>query len=74
MEIGVYTFGDLVAAPHTGRTVSGEARVRQMLDLARRADAAGLDVVARSLALFADEVAPVLRAHAAPTGRQPAEA
>ena len=45
MEIGVYTFGDLVADPHTGRTVSGEARMRQMLDLARHADEAGLDVV-----------------------------
>ncbi|MEQ9946395.1 LLM class flavin-dependent oxidoreductase [Pectobacterium aroidearum] len=45
MELGIYTFGDLVADPHTGRTVSGQERMWQMLELAKLADQAGLDVI-----------------------------
>lgn len=45
MELGVYTFGDLVADPKTGRTISARERMRQLLDLARLADQAGLDVL-----------------------------
>ncbi|MGI4885438.1 MAG: LLM class flavin-dependent oxidoreductase [Janthinobacterium lividum] len=45
MELGIYTFGDLVADPKTGRTISAKERMRQLLDLARLADQAGLDVL-----------------------------
>ena len=33
MELGIYTFGDLVADPHTGMAVSAQERMRQMLEL-----------------------------------------
>ncbi len=45
MELGVYTFGDLVADPHTGHRVTAAERMQQMLELARLADDAGLDVI-----------------------------
>lgn len=45
MELGIYTFGDIVADPHTGRKPSPAERMRQMLDMARLADDAGLDVI-----------------------------
>jgi alkanesulfonate monooxygenase SsuD/methylene tetrahydromethanopterin reductase-like flavin-dependent oxidoreductase (luciferase family) len=45
MELGIYTFGDLVPDPSTGRTVSAQERMRQMLEMARLADEAGLDVI-----------------------------
>ncbi|MGI4871884.1 MAG: LLM class flavin-dependent oxidoreductase [Janthinobacterium lividum] len=45
MELGVYTFGDLVADPKTGRTISAQERMRQLLDLAQLADQTGLDVL-----------------------------
>ncbi len=45
MEFGVYTFGDLVADPRTGRIPSSRERMRQMIDMAILADEAGLDIV-----------------------------
>ncbi|ODT21685.1 MAG: hypothetical protein ABS35_16680 [Kaistia sp. SCN 65-12] len=45
MELGIYTFGDIVADPHTGRKPSAGERMRQMLDMARLADDAGLDII-----------------------------
>jgi alkanesulfonate monooxygenase SsuD/methylene tetrahydromethanopterin reductase-like flavin-dependent oxidoreductase (luciferase family) len=45
MELGVYTFGDMSTDPATGRAVGPQERMRQMLDMARLADEAGLDVV-----------------------------
>ena len=45
IELGIYTFGDLVADPHTGRTVSGRERMRQMLEMAKLADDTGLDII-----------------------------
>ncbi|AYM14713.1 MULTISPECIES: LLM class flavin-dependent oxidoreductase [Agrobacterium] len=45
IEFGIYTFGDLVADPHTGRTASATERMRQMLKMAEIADEAGLDIV-----------------------------
>lgn len=45
MELGIYTFGDIVADPHTGRKPSPAERMRQMLDMARLADDVGLDVI-----------------------------
>jgi len=44
MEFGIYTFGDIVPDPKTGRAISGQERMRQMLDMARLADEAGLDI------------------------------
>ncbi|OEO31027.1 hypothetical protein VW23_018225 [Devosia insulae DS-56] len=45
MELGIYTFGDIVADPHTGRKPSPSERMRQMLDMAKLADNVGLDVI-----------------------------
>lgn len=45
MELGIYTFGDLVADPRTGKAVSAHERTRQMLEMAKLADDAGLDVI-----------------------------
>jgi alkanesulfonate monooxygenase SsuD/methylene tetrahydromethanopterin reductase-like flavin-dependent oxidoreductase (luciferase family) len=44
LELGLYTFGDLVADPHTGKHVSPEERMHQMLRMAQLADDAGLDI------------------------------
>ncbi|MDB5586294.1 MAG: hypothetical protein JWP26_1264 [Devosia sp.] len=45
MELGLYTFGDMVADPHTGFKPSPTERMTQMLDLARLAEEAGLDII-----------------------------
>ena len=45
MELGIYTFGDMVAEPQTGRLPTSIERTRQMMDMARLADDAGLDVI-----------------------------
>ena len=45
MQLGLYTFGDLVADPVTGQAPSAMKRMRQMLELARLADESGLDVI-----------------------------
>jgi len=45
MELGIYTFGDLAADPHTGKKPTSTERMRQLMDMARVADDAGLDVI-----------------------------
>lgn len=45
MELGIYTFGDIVTDPATGQRVSPVERTRQMIALARLADEAGLDIM-----------------------------
>src|SRR5271170_2588732 len=45
MELGIYTFGDMVIDPATGRAASPPERTRQMLEMARLADEAGLDII-----------------------------
>ena len=45
MELGLYTFGDIVKDPGTGKAVSPQERMRQMLEMARIADEAGLDIL-----------------------------
>lgn len=45
MELGIYTFGDLVADPRTGRTITGQERMNQIFALAKIADEAGLDLM-----------------------------
>jgi len=45
MELGIYTFGDLAADPHTGKTPTSIERTRQLMDMSKLADDAGLDVI-----------------------------
>jgi probable LLM family oxidoreductase len=44
MELGVYTFAELRADPHTGETISPEQRVRNLLEEIELAEQVGLDV------------------------------
>jgi probable LLM family oxidoreductase len=46
MEIGLFTFGDLTPDRLTGRTISAEQRLREVLAAAKLADEVGLDVFA----------------------------
>ena len=45
-ELGLYTFGDLMPEAQTGRAVSAQQRLAQILAAAKLADASGLDVFA----------------------------
>ncbi len=45
MEIGISTFVELVADPHTGRTTSPAQRMRDLVEEVTLADQVGLDVV-----------------------------
>lgn len=45
MELGIYTFGDIVPDSHTGEAVTALVRTRQMLNMAKLADEAGLDII-----------------------------
>jgi probable LLM family oxidoreductase len=44
IEIGLYTLGDIVPDPHTGKVISPEKRLKEILEAAKLADEAGLDV------------------------------
>ena len=44
MEIGLYTFAELYADPSTGRTISPQQRLADLLEEAELADELGLDV------------------------------
>ena len=44
MELGVYTFGDVLGDPRTGTTISPEQRVRNLMEEIELADQVGLDV------------------------------
>ena len=44
MELGLYTFGDLTADPHSGRAITAKQRYDEILAAAKLADDAGLDV------------------------------
>ncbi|MGY1820705.1 LLM class flavin-dependent oxidoreductase [Geodermatophilus sp. SYSU D00079] len=44
MELGVYTFGDVLRDPHTGTTTSPEQRLADLLEEIELADQVGLDV------------------------------
>ena len=46
MELGVYTFGELLSDPNTGRPTSPQQRLKDIVAYARLADEAGLDVFA----------------------------
>ena len=43
-EIGLFTFGEITADPLTGRPIDPAVRLRELIDLAKLADQAGLDV------------------------------
>ncbi|MFC7366614.1 MULTISPECIES: LLM class flavin-dependent oxidoreductase [Bhargavaea] len=43
-EIGIYTLGDIVRDPHTGKTLSAGQRLKEIIDAAKLADRLGLDV------------------------------
>lgn len=45
MEIGIYTLADLVPDPHTGKAISAKQRLDEIIEAAKLADEAGLDVV-----------------------------
>src|SRR6185312_13173791 len=44
MEIGIYTLGDLGPDPRTGKTISSQQRLQEVLATAKLADEAGLDI------------------------------
>jgi probable LLM family oxidoreductase len=44
MELGIYTFGELTPDPTTGRTISPQQRVRDLVEEIELADQVGLDV------------------------------
>src|SRR5215471_5688606 len=44
MELGIYTFGELTPNPDTGRTISPEERLRNLIEEIELADQVGLDV------------------------------
>lgn len=44
MEFGLYTFGEMLADPHTGETISAEDRMENVIRTAKLADELGLDV------------------------------
>ncbi|NRD79168.1 LLM class flavin-dependent oxidoreductase [Bacillus sp. BRMEA1] len=44
IEIGLYTLGDLCPDPSTGKTLSAQQRIKEIIAAAKLADEAGLDV------------------------------
>ncbi|WP_419180542.1 LLM class flavin-dependent oxidoreductase [Bacillus salipaludis] len=44
MEIGIYTLGDLVPDPQSRKTIHASERLKEIIEAARMADEAGLDV------------------------------
>lgn len=73
MELGIYTFGDIVPNPHTGRRALPVERMQQMLDMARLADDVGLDIIGvgehHGLGYVNSATATMLAAMAAQTRR-----
>ena len=46
MQFGIFTVGDVTTDPTTGRTPTEHERIKAQVEIAKRADAVGLDVVA----------------------------
>lgn len=44
IEIGLYTLADIGPDPHTGKSVNAQQRIREIIEAAKLADEAGLDV------------------------------
>lgn len=43
LEFGLYTLGDHLPDPHTGKRISAEQRIHEIIDLAKLADQAGIN-------------------------------
>lgn len=43
LEFGIYTLGDHIPDPHTGERISGKQRIKEIIELAKLAEQAGLD-------------------------------
>lgn len=43
-EIGIYTLADIGPDPLTGKTITAKERIKEMIQAAKLADEAGLDV------------------------------
>jgi alkanesulfonate monooxygenase SsuD/methylene tetrahydromethanopterin reductase-like flavin-dependent oxidoreductase (luciferase family) len=43
MEFGLYTLGDHIPNPHTGKRISAEQRIHEIIELAKLAEQAGID-------------------------------
>lgn len=44
IEIGLYTLGDIGPDPHTGKIISDQQRMKEIIEAAKLADEAGLDI------------------------------
>lgn len=44
MEIGLYTLGDIVPDPNSGKSISPDQRIKEIIEAAKIADEAGLDL------------------------------
>ncbi|MED4402268.1 LLM class flavin-dependent oxidoreductase [Metabacillus fastidiosus] len=44
IEIGIYTLGDIGPDPHNGKTISSGQRIKEIIQAAKLADEAGLDI------------------------------
>lgn len=44
MEFGLYTLGDHLANPHTGKRISAQQRLKEIVEMAKLAEDAGMDV------------------------------
>src|SRR5690606_18457016 len=73
MELGIYTFGDIVADPGTGQTITPQQRMDNILETAKLADEAGLDIFGvgehHSLRYVNSATATMIAAIAAVTSR-----
>jgi alkanesulfonate monooxygenase SsuD/methylene tetrahydromethanopterin reductase-like flavin-dependent oxidoreductase (luciferase family) len=45
MQFGIFSVGDVTTDPTTGRTPTEHERIKGQVEIAKRADAVGLDVV-----------------------------
>ncbi|PLR95534.1 LLM class flavin-dependent oxidoreductase [Bacillus sp. T33-2] len=43
LEFGLYTLGDHIPDPHTGKRISAQQRINEIIELAKLADEAGID-------------------------------
>jgi alkanesulfonate monooxygenase SsuD/methylene tetrahydromethanopterin reductase-like flavin-dependent oxidoreductase (luciferase family) len=45
LEFGIYTLGDHLPDPRTGKRISAEQRIHEIIELAKLADQAGIDII-----------------------------
>ena len=43
LEFGIYTLGDHIPDPHTGKRISAQQRIKEIIELAKLAEQAGID-------------------------------